>query len=65
MCLKVKNILYNHVPENEEDILGFFDMLELMAGHIKKGMKFRIIIEELESAHLPPSNGYPGSHSPG
>jgi len=52
MCLKVKQILYNQVPEKEEEILELFDVLELVSEHLKKEVKFRIIIELLEEVDL-------------
>jgi len=49
---KVKRILYNRVPKDEETILELFDVLEMMAEHIKKNKLFRVIIEELENNEI-------------
>jgi len=64
MHFKVKQVLYNEIPNNEEEILELLNLLELIEEHIKKGMKFRIVIEELEKLEAfphPPSKqaGFP------
>ena len=56
MCFKVKRVLWNEIPKNEEEILELMNLLEMLSEHIEKGVKFRIIVEELEElkTHTPP-----------